>query len=160
KLLHEHLHEAHPMRVTETEREALSDNVRKRLTTIEDVDIQRYRYGFEQEKISLVCTFAVMEPGSQRYSYTSNTFTLFTEDDVLTIAHGYRGGERASVSDPDEVIAFVLHCKQRLARRQALQARRDKVRHFQAQAIIAQVQQLAQEEQFDFMTETDRQKLK
>ena len=160
KLLHEHFSGAYPMRVAEAECEVLGDTIRKRLATIEDVDIQRYRYVSEQEKIHLVCTFAVTEPGSQRYSYTSNSFTLFTEHDVLTIAHGYRGSERASVSDPDEVIAFVLHCKQRLARRQALQARRDKVRYFQAQAIIAQVQQLAKEEQFDFMTETDRQKLK
>jgi len=160
KLLHEHFNGDHPMRVAEAEREALGDTIRKRLATIENVDIQRYHYVSEQEKARLVCTFAVTEPGSQRYSYTSNTFTLFTENDALTIAHGYRGGERASVSDPDEIVAFVLHCKQRLARRQALQAKRDKVRHFQAQAIIAQVQQLAKEEQFDFMTETDRHKLK
>ncbi len=129
KLLHEHFNGDHPMRVTEAEREALGDTIRKRLATIENVDIQRYHYVSEQEKARLVCTFAVTEP-------------------------------RASVSDPDEIVAFVLHCKQRLARRQALQAKRDKVRHFQAQAIIAQVQQLAQEEQFDFMTETDRHKLK
>ena len=119
------------MRVTEAERETLSDTIRQRCATIEDVDTQRYLYVSEQEKARFVCMFAVTGPGSQRYSYTSNTFTFFIENDVLTIAHGYRGGERTSVSDPDEVVAFVLHCKQRLAWRQALQARRDKVRHFQ-----------------------------
>jgi hypothetical protein len=75
------------------------------------------------------------------------------------IVHG-RNNDRVVVNDLDGLVAFVLHFKQRLAQRQALQAKRDKVLHLQAQAIIEQVKQLAKEEQFDFVTATDRQKCK
>jgi len=140
KLLHEHFNGDHPMRVAEAERETLGDTLRKRLATIENVDIQRYHYVSEQEKARLVCTFAVTEPGSQRYSYTSNTFTLFTENDVLTIAHGYSGGQLAIVRDRQEIVSFVLQSKQRVAGRHALQAKGDKVRHYQSHGIILQLQ--------------------
>jgi len=55
---------------------------------------------------------------------------------------------------------LVRHCKQRLERKRALQAKRGKVRQLLAQAILAQVRKLAREERFDFMSESDAQKLK
>ena len=44
-------------------------------------------------------------------------------------------------------------------RKRALKAKRGKVRDLLAQAILAQVRKLAKEEKFDFMSETDAQKL-
>ena len=46
------------------------------------------------------------------------------------------------------------------SRQKALKAQRGKVRELLAQAILAQVRKLAKEERFEFMSETDAQKLK
>ena len=160
KLLHDHFRGNRPMQVETTAREALGETIRQRLATLEGIDLQQYHYVSEQEKTRLVSTFTILDPGQRPYAYASNHFRLLLDEHSgLTVVHG-RNENRAVVSDLDELVAFVLHCKQRLARRQALQAKRDKVRHLQAQAIIAQVKQLAKEEQFDFMTATDHQKCK
>jgi hypothetical protein len=160
KLMQEHFRGKHPMQVETTAHEALGETIRQRLATLEGIDTQRYHYVSEQEKTRLVSTFTILDPGQPPYTSASNHFRLLLDEHSgLTIVHGHNN-ERAVVSALDELVAFVLHCKQRLARRQALQAKRDKVRYLQAQAIIAQVKQVAQEEQFDFMTEMDRQKLK
>lgn len=68
-------------------------------------------------------------------------------------------GDSALVSDLDEVIRFIEHCKERTERQKALKAQRGKVRDLLAQAILAQVRKVAKEERFDFMSETDAQKL-
>ena len=71
-----------------------------------------------------------------------------------------RHDSQVVVSDIHEIVQFITHIKQRMARRQAQKAKRNKIRDLKAQAIIAQVKQLAKEDQFDFMTATDSQKLK
>ncbi len=49
------------------------------------------------------------------------------------------------VSDLEEVIRLVRHCKQRIDRHKALRAKRRKVRDLLAQAILAQVRELARD---------------
>ncbi len=160
KLLKEGFGEASPMRVDPAEREQLGAAITQQLARIEGVDHKSYHYMSEAEKSRLVCTFSLMDPDS-RYFYTSrNNFRLVLDDhDVLTLKTE-RYGSQAIVSDVDEIIQFVMHVKQRLVRRQAQKVKREKVRDLKAQAIIAQVRQLAKAEQFDFVTQTDTQKLK
>ena len=64
------------------------------------------------------------------------------------------------MSDLDEVVRFAGHCNERIGRQKALKAQRGKVRDLLAQAILAQVKKVAKEERFEFMSETDAQKLK
>lgn len=157
--MQEHFHGERPMTVEATAREALGEELRQRLASMEGVESRTYYYPSEQEKARLVYTFRLTDSRFDRYSYSGNDLRLqLSPESLLTITDGYEA--RAVVSDLDEIVAFVLHCKQRLARLQALQARREKVRHLQAQAIMAQVKQLAKEERFDFMTSTDSQKVK
>ncbi len=148
------------MLVDPAEREQLGEAITQQLARIEGVDTKSYHYMSEAEKSRLVCTFSITDRES-RYFYTSrNNFRLVLDENNILTLKTERRDSQVIVSDVEEIIQFVMQCKQRLARRQALKARREKVRDLKAQAIIAQVKQLAKAEQFDFMTETDHQKLK
>ncbi len=160
KLLKEDFGGASPLLVDPATRDTLVDEITQRLDRIEGVDTKVYLFMPDDEKARLLCTFAVIDPHQPYYYSSRNDFRLVLDEQrALLIQHGRNGGQ-AVVSDVDEIVQFVSHCQQRLARRRALQAKRKKIRDLQAQAIIAQVKQMAKAERFDFMTETDRQKLK
>jgi hypothetical protein len=160
KLLKEACRGTRPMTVEPAAREQLGNAITRQLERIEGVETKVYHYLPEAEKSRLVCAFSVLDP-EPRYYYASRNdfFLLLDENSTLTIRPA-RDSVQAVVSSPDEIVQFILHCKQRLARRRALKAKREKVRELRAQAIIAQVKQLAKEDKFDFMTATDSQKLR
>jgi hypothetical protein len=161
KLLKDHFSGVSPMSVDPTARDALADEITQRLARIEGVETNVYQRIPDDEKARLVCTFAIIDTHQSRYYYSSrNDFCLVLDEQQRLLIKHTRDGSQAVVSDVDEIVQFVLHCQQRLARRRALQVKREKIRDLKAQAIIAQVKQLAKAERFDFMTDMDSQKLK
>ncbi|ETX07372.1 hypothetical protein [Candidatus Entotheonella palauensis] len=160
KLMKEGFDEASPMHVDPAERESLGEKITQQLTRIEGVDTKAYHYMSEAEKSRLVCTFSIADPDSRYFYMSRNNFRLVLDESNVLTLKTERHGSQAIVSDIDEIPPFVMQIKQRLARRQAQRVKREKIRDLKAQAIIAQVKQLAKTEQFDFMTQTDSQKLK
>jgi hypothetical protein len=162
KLFREDFAGQHPLVVDPAEREKLGAEIRARLERLEGIDTKESSYKSENEKPRWVCEFTVVDRDTPYYYRSSQRFRLLLdEQNRLTIKEDYyRGEARALVSDLEEITRFALHCKQRLARRKALRTKSEKVRQFKAQAILAQVKKLAKEEKFDFLSETDRQKLR
>jgi hypothetical protein len=148
------------MTVAPADREQLGNSITRQLERIEGVDTKVYYYLPEAEKPRLLCAFAVIDPAPRYYVGSRNDFFLLLDENHTLTIRSARDNVQAVVSSPDEIVQFILHCKQRLARRRALQAKREKVRELRTQAIIVQVKKLAKEDQFDFMTETDSQKLR
>lgn len=161
KLFREDFPGARPLVVDPAERERLGAEIRSRLERFEGIEIRETGFVGEQEKARRVLSFTIADPdASSCYYRHSHSFRLLLdEQNRLTIQDGY-GHSDAVVSDLEEISRFVLHCKQRLARRKALKAKSEKVRQLKAQAILAQVKKLAKEEKFDFMSETDALKLR
>ncbi len=160
KLMRENFPGSAPMTVAPGEREQLRAAAEQRLGAIEGIETGGLGHALsDQEKARLVLQFSVNDPARRYWSYRSTFRLALGEDRALTLEQPH-SSNRAAVGDLDEVVRFVLHCKQRLARRRALKAKREKVRDLKAQAIVAQVRQLAKEERFDFTTAWDSRKLK
>ena len=159
KLFREDFPGATPLVVATTEREKLGADLKARLERFHEVDTKDYGYVRQEEKPRVVCSFSISDPEQPHYYGGRTSFRLLLDDGArLTIKEDH-SGDSALVSELDEVVRFVQHCKQRLERQKALKAKRRKVRDLLAQAILAQVRKLAKEERFDFMSETDEQKL-
>lgn len=158
KLFREHLSGKGSIRVKPEERERLGQEILQRLQRFDGVDTDRHRYVSGPDQNRIVCSFSLKDP-SGGYYYYSNDFRLLVGDaGELIVKAGYY--EEATVPSLDALEDFVLACLERLRRRQALGAKRQKVRELKAQAVVAQVRKLARELEFDFMTQTDSQKLK
>jgi hypothetical protein len=160
KLLREDFSGATPLVVAQAERKKLGSDIKARLERIEGVETKDHGFIREEEKPRFVCSFSLHDPQSYYYYATYTRFELVLDGDGRLIIKQSHGGSSAPVSDLDEVVLFARHCKERLERHKALHAKRGKVRGLLAQAILAQVRKLAKEERFDFMSDTDAQKLK
>jgi hypothetical protein len=160
KLLREDFPGTKPLVVDPAEREKLGAEINDRLGRFDGVDTKDYGWVPEEQKPRLVASFSVIDPEPYYYYGGRDTFRLLLDDANRLTIKETRTGDSALVSDLDEIVRFVRHCKQRLERKRALQAKRGKVRELLAQAILAQVKKLAREERFDFMSETDAQKLR
>jgi hypothetical protein len=160
KLLRDNFPGDSPIVVDAQQRSKVADAIRARLERIDGVDAKEPGYVPPEQKRYLVASFSLIDPGPYYYHYGRSTFYLRLDDDQrLTMADGY-SGTAVLVSDLEEIGQFVHQCKERLERQRALQAKRTKVRHLLVQAILAQVKKLAQQERFDFMSESDLHKLK
>ncbi len=147
------------MRVDLETRVQLGEQIRQRLERLDGVDAKEQHVP-QDEQDRHICSFSITDPERRYYYYAQNYFRLSVgEDHELLLKHGRDEGQ-AIVSSLDELAGFILACRQRLQRRKALGAKRQKVRELKSQAIIAQVKKLAQELHFDFMTEMDSQKLR
>jgi len=160
KLFREDFPGATPLVITDAEREKLGADLKARLERFHDVDMKDYDYVPKEEKPRHVFSFTIKDPDAYYYHAASTTFRLLLDDSGRLTIKVPRSDESALVSDLDEVVRFVQHCKERLERQKALKAQRGKVRDLLAKAILAQVRKLAKEERFDFTSETDAQKLK
>ncbi len=160
KLLREDFSGTDPLVVRAADREKVGADLKARLGRLDGVDTKDYGYAREEEKPRLVCSFSVLNPEPDYRYWGRDSFRLLLDDAGRLTIKEARFGDGALVSDLDEVVRFVRHCKQRLDRHKALRAKRGKVRELLSQAILAQVRKLAREERFDFMSETDAQKLK
>jgi hypothetical protein len=160
KLLREDFPAAKPIVMAGSEREKLSAEIKDRLERIHDLDTKDYAYVRDEEKSRVLYSFSIIDPEPYYYHGGRTAFRLILDDmGRLTIKEAH-DGDFALVSDIDEVVRFVGHCNERIGRQKALKAQRGKVRDLLAQAILAQVRKLAKEERFEFMSETDAQKLK
>jgi hypothetical protein len=158
KLLREDFPGTNPLVVAAGKREKVGADLKARLERLEGVDTNSSVWMRDEEKRRFVCSFSVADPSEPSHYYRRDSFRLFLDETRrLTIKDRY--GTAALVSALDEVVQFVRDCKQRLERHKALRAKRGKVRELFAQAILAHVRKLAKEERFDFMSETDTQKL-
>ncbi|MEZ4868023.1 MAG: hypothetical protein R3C14_42235 [Caldilineaceae bacterium] len=158
RLLRERFSGESPLQVTPEARTSLAEQIHQRLAGMNYVETERTSHYVDQrEKDRFVCAFAINEP-ADRYRYGNSTsFSLkLNERGALTIAHYSLD---ALVSSIDEVVAFVTACQEVVERKHAQKQRRQKVRDLKAQAIVAKVKNMAKEDQFDFYTQTDTQKL-
>ncbi len=159
KFFKEHFKGKNPIKVTSSKRKELAETIKQRLVGLHNVSTEKHRrYYMSKDRVnSLIYTFFINDPTSDGY-YSSNDFNFYVGEQMeLTIEGSYSS---AVVSDIDEVLAFISACQERLDRKNAQKRKREKVRDFKAQAIIAQVKKLAKEEKFDFYTQTDTVKLK
>jgi hypothetical protein len=160
KLLREGFPGAKPLVVEPAGRQKLGAEITARLEGIDGVDTKDSAWMPEEQKPRHVASFTLIDPEPYYYYGGRDSFRLLLDDaNRLTITEGHASGSRL-VSDVHEIVQFVHQCRQRLERKRALQAKRGKVRELLAQAILAQVKKLARQERFDFMSETDAQKLK
>lgn len=160
KLLRENFPGTAPLVVAAADREVLSAEITARLQRCDGVDIREPGWVPEADKPRLVGTFAILDPEPYYYYGARDSFRLLLDDAGRLTIKAVHSGDAALVSDLEEIVQFVYHCRQRLERQRALRAKRGKVRTLLAQAILAQVKKLAREERFDFMSESDAQKLK
>jgi hypothetical protein len=157
------------MRVASDQLQAIAADVAARLTG--QTHIQFYEPSGKPDA-RFTCRFSIGSPPPY-YPGTRSGFYLRLDDHGrLVIVFNF---SEFPVSSIDEVCAFVVACKQSLDRARALlekqrspeglerahalMVKRDKVRHLKAQAIIAHVNKLARQEQFDFYTQLDAVKI-
>ncbi len=159
KLLREDFLGNKPFVVRETARDKVAGDIKAMLERFHDLETKDYSYIRPEEKPRSLGAFTIVDPEPYYYHGGRTTFRLLLDDsDRLTIKEVH-DGDSALVSDLDEVVRFIGHCNERIKRQKALKAQKGKVRDLLAQAILAQVRKLAKEERFDFMSETDAQKL-
>ncbi|MDM8551926.1 hypothetical protein QUF72_17715 [Desulfobacterales bacterium HSG2] len=145
------------MRVPVEERKELGKTIQQRIKGLSDVSIDKRPYVSEKDRGRLVCDFSIKDHRSRYYSYSNSFRLILNEQGELTISHYVSD---APVSDIDEILSFIAACQEHIERQHILKGKRKKIRDFKAQAIIAQVRNLAKEEKFDFCTDKDTVKLK
>jgi hypothetical protein len=160
KLLREDFPGTRPLVVDPVAREQLGAEIASRLEGFEGVDTKAYGFVPEKHRPRFIGSFSIIDYEPRYYYGARDSFHLLLDDANRLTIKATRSGDSALVSDLDEIVQFVRYCKQRLERKRALQAKRGKVRQLLAQAILAQVKKQAREERFDFMSESDAQKLK
>ena len=159
KLLREDFPGTNPLVVDPARREKIAADLKARLERLDGVDTKEHAWVREEEKPRFVCSFALLDNEAYYYYASRVSFHLLLDDVKRLTIRGTHGGDSALVSDLEEVVRFVRHSKQRLERHKALRSKRGKVRELLAQAILGHVRKLAKKERFDFMSETDAQKL-
>ncbi|MEL6108446.1 MAG: hypothetical protein AAFU85_20660 [Planctomycetota bacterium] len=134
----------------------------QRLGTMEGVQLSQHP-GDRDSRSRTLCRFTIPDPNNDIHFWRSDELRLEFDDEARLVLQSYKyrsPQHSALVSDADEIKSFVRHVRERYAKRHAGAKKREKVREFKSQAIIAQVRKLAKEEQFDFATTNDTQKLK
>jgi len=145
-----------PMVLQEAKRCTWVEHLKAQLQRIEGIDCSPPRY--ERWQNGAMLGFWVVESCAQYCSYHDSYFRLVIDQaDQVFIT----GSEMtAPVGSEAEVVAFARACGDRVQRRHAQQHKREKVKHLKAQAMTAQIKQLANAEQFDFYIESSAAKLK
>ncbi|MEM7536067.1 MAG: hypothetical protein AAF639_28050 [Chloroflexota bacterium] len=71
-----------------------------------------------------------------------------------------RYGPRCSIADLDELTSFIVVCQNRFERRQTQKIKLEKLHALAIQNTTAQLRQMAKEEKFNFLIESDSAKIK
>lgn len=158
KLFREHFSEKNPIRVEPGKSEELKKSIEKRLKAFDDVETGEGSYYRRSEKAKYILELSILEPHGYGYRNRSK-FDLSLDNQRYLVIDGYYSVS-AKVSAIDEIISFLDSCRKQIERKEALRIKRNKVREFKTQAILAQIRKLAKEEKLDFCTETDTVKLK
>ena len=162
KLFREHFQAAQPWLVADLEREALVADHHpacRRAARREHGSPALLCLG---TRAGPPCVLYRPEAAGESVFYRGTSFRLLLNDQgALTIQHDvYRQvTDTALVASVEQLLGFLMACREALERQEALASKRQKVRDLKAQAIVAQVKKLAREEQFDFYTKTDTVKL-
>ncbi len=161
KFFRENFTEAHPLQINPAERERVVAEIKTRLKNLTHISTQdRYYYSSHHSRERFLLEFSLKEASPQRRrGFRAETcFRLELDEQNRVLIEHY--GAKAMISDWDELLNFVSACQERVERKYAQELKRKKVRDFKARAVLAQVQQLAQDEQFEFSLETDTRKMK
>ena len=162
KLFREDFSQADPIVVDRSRIAAESKRWREQVSKIDGVQVTQHP-GDKDSRSRTLCRFTIPNPRESGSYWRSDELRLeFDQQSRLTLHwYEYRNSAfTALVSEIDEIRQFVRHVLERYARRHAGEVKREKIRQFKSKAIIAQVQKLAKEEQFDFATACDTVKLK
>ncbi len=159
KLMNDSFSQKNPMQVKMSDRETLAAEIKDRLAGLTYVTItDKPAYYRSDEEGRFITSFAIEEPSRYRYSFYDMQFRLLVDEEGQLQIRSYSNS--SLVSSVDEIVDFVINCQERVDRRQAQKSKRQKVRNFKEQAIIAQIKKIAREERFAFYTDTDSVKLK
>ncbi len=148
KLLREHFPGDDPIRVGRGERRTVADELLRPFEGDPWVDTKERGWLSKDAEPRYLRTLTVQDP---RHSSTNRFRLMLDEERRLTIDAGYKLS--AMVSSGTELVAFVRECKHRLERRRVLKKRREKVRGFKHAAMVAKLEQLSREQDFEFLTE-------
>jgi hypothetical protein len=161
KLFREHFTGNSPIQVDPRQRAALIKQWRARLGKIEGVRLTNHP-GDRDSRSPTWVRFTIPDPNASQTYYRSDELRLECSDDgELVCAFGKFDREVSSVvSDFEELEHLVAEVLRRYVKRHAGEAKRAKVRSMKSKAIVARVKALAKEEQFDFATSMDTQKLR
>lgn len=165
KLLRDNISGSHPLIVSPDQAQELVENLLARVESIpgaERHDNCRQRHSYQARKASpdtFCCCVLLEEVGERWYYNHTHLHLLRSSEHQLWVE---LGGQRspAPISDLGEVVALIQAFRQRLDQQKAKAAKRQKQKDLKVQAILAQVRQIAKEDQFDFATEVDSIKLK
>jgi len=150
-----------PWRIAPDERESAKQQIKERLSRLNNIKVDQnpyYDHGYGKPKRDVLCSFLVDDSSGCGWRSDYNFGLLLNPRQELTLGYSY--AKEAVVSNIAEIETFIAACQAQLDRQAALANKRQKVREFKTQAIIAQVKQIAAEDQFEFFTENDRVKLK
>ena len=162
KLFRENFPGQSPIVIDRTRVPQTAKDWQQRIGAIEGVKLSQHP-GDRDSRSRTLCRFTVPDPNNDVHFWRSDELRLEFDDEARLVLQSYKARSpqhSALVSDLEEVKTFVQHVRQRYAKRHAGAKKREKVREFKSQAIIAQVKKLAKEEQFDFATTNDTKKLK
>lgn len=133
-----------------------------KLEKIEGVRLTNHP-GDRDSRSRTLCRFTIPDPNDGQTYWRTNELRLETDDQqrLLLRSFSFRGPDVTGfVSDAAEIEKLVADVLRRYNLRHAAERKRSKIRQFKSKAIIAKVATLAKEEQFDFATVADSQKLK
>lgn len=150
-----------PWRIAPGEREPAKQQIKERLSRLNNIKVDQnpyYNRGYGKPKRDVLCSFLVDDSSGYGWRSDYNFGLLLNDRQELMLGHSY--AKEAVVSSIAEIETFIAACQAQLDRQAALANKRQKVREFKTQAIIAQVKQIAAEDQFEFFTENDKVKLK
>nr|WP_255712927.1 hypothetical protein [Rhodopirellula sp. JC740] len=161
KLFRDHFSEESPIEIDPAQRAALIKEWRGKLERIEGVRLTNHP-GDRDSRSPTWVRFTIPDPNESRTYYRSDELRLErSQQGELLFVFGRLNREvTALVSDFSELESFVAEVLRRYVKRRAGEAKREKVRSMKSKAIVARVKALAKEEQFDFATSMDTQKLK
>ena len=159
KLIRENISENPAPRLQTEEIDTVLAELRGQLLETAGVKEDSGRYFSQDKEISRIQHFIIKEAGdTDHYYWDTYSFSIgINPDNVLCVrlAHDWQ-----PLADSAELFNFIRAYQAGLQRRRAKANKQQKLRDLKAQAIIAQVKNLAKEESFDFYTQTDSVKLK
>ena len=158
KLVRETFTGANPIQLGYDERDAWRQQIERHLLGLRGVKVEKSRVISDSRRTEYVCEISLQDLSGHNNYRSRNHFDIIrSTEGQLTLRYGWRSA--TPISDLDELVTFINACTERLQRQALQKQKRQKVRDIQTQAVISQVKQFAQEEEFDFNYGTDTVKL-
>ncbi|MEM6778958.1 MAG: hypothetical protein AAF670_14980 [Planctomycetota bacterium] len=162
KLFRETFSGAQPIDVELHDRPGVMKWWHDQLESLDGVRVTKHP-GDRDSRSRTICRFTIPDPHDTGTYWRTNELRLETNDahELQIRSFNFKSAQQvASVSDFREIELLVRRVLDRYASRRAAEIKREKVRQFKTQAIVASVRKLAEEEGFDFATTSDKTKLR